>query len=93
MHLHRDPDFAITSPNWDNFSTWEWCLERRAGYLSDADWDRDWAPTASSDDDDEDKDEDEDEEGIGVQAHQPPRVIGELSDQIYNDGVVCDDSD
>jgi hypothetical protein len=54
MHLRCDLDFAIASPDWDTFSAWEWCPERRAGYLGDADWDREWALEASSDDDNND---------------------------------------
>jgi hypothetical protein len=37
MHLRHNPDFAITSPNWDTFAVWEWRPDRRAGYLGDAD--------------------------------------------------------
>jgi hypothetical protein len=71
VHLRRDPNIAIaiTSPNWDTFSAWEWRPEQCAGYLDDADWDRDWAPAASLDDEDDNKeedDEDEDEGGVGV---------------------------
>jgi hypothetical protein len=59
------PDFAIASPNWDTFVRWEWRSDRPAGYLGDADWDRNWVPAASSssssDDDDEDTDNEEDD--------------------------------
>jgi hypothetical protein len=48
MHLRRDPDFAITSPNWETFAAWEWRPDLRIGYLGDADWDRKWAPIAFS---------------------------------------------
>jgi hypothetical protein len=71
MDLRRDPAFAIASPKWDTFSAWEWRPEQRASYLGDVDWDRQWAPEASSDDDDNEE-EDEDEGGVGVQAEQPP---------------------
>jgi hypothetical protein len=62
--LRWDPDFAISSPNWDTFSQWEWHPDRRAGYLSDANWARDWSTVASSDDnsDGDDYDEEEDED-------------------------------
>jgi hypothetical protein len=96
MDLRRDPAFVIASPKWDTFSAWEWRPERRASYLGDVDWDRQLAPEASLDDDD-DEEEDEDEGGVGVQAEQPPppppRVTGEVSGQIYNGRVVCDDTD
>jgi hypothetical protein len=103
MQLRRDPDFAITSLNWDTFAGWEWHPDRRAGYLNDADWDRDWVLAASSDNDNEEEDEgDEQEEDyhdhngqgcVGVQAQQPPRVSGVVSGQIYNGKVVRDDTD
>jgi hypothetical protein len=56
-------------------------------------------PEASSVDDDEDgekeEEEDDDEEGVDVEAEQPPppppRVTGEVSGQIYNGKMVCDD--
>jgi hypothetical protein len=37
MHLQRDPTFDIGSLNWDTFSRWEVCPDRRAGYLGDTD--------------------------------------------------------
>jgi hypothetical protein len=104
MHLWRGPAFDIASPNWDTFSRWELRLDRRVGYLGDTDWDPDWAPiVSSSDEDDSSKDEDE-EDGDGyvndfhVPAQtppppSPPRVSGEVSGQIYNGQVICDDTD
>jgi hypothetical protein len=80
-------------------------LDRCAAYLGDANWDRNWAPAASSSDDDgDDEDEDEDDfhehDGHGcadvqVQAPSPPppRVSGEVSGQIYNGQVIRDDTD
>jgi hypothetical protein len=59
MHLRRDPAFDIESTNWDMFSRWEVRPDRRAGYLGDVDWDRNWEPVVSSSDEDEDNDEDE----------------------------------
>jgi hypothetical protein len=103
--LRRDPDFAITSPNWDTFARWEWCPDWGAGYLDDADWDRNWAPAASFDNNkEEDEDDDDDEEDdfhehdgqgcVGVQDHPPPpRVSGEFFYHIYNGRVVRDNVD
>jgi hypothetical protein len=106
--LRRVPDFAISSPNWDTFSRWEWRSDRPAGCLGDAYRDRDWRPVASSSDDDDggdnkedDKDEDFHEHGaqgcVYVQAHPPPppprRLNGKVSGQIYNGRVIRDDTD
>jgi hypothetical protein len=98
MHLWRDPAFAIESTNWDTFSHWEMCPDRRAGYLGDVDWDRSWEPVVSSDDEDEDDDddnmaEDEDDDDDDDAKTPPHRVSGEVSDQIYNGRVVRDDVD
>jgi hypothetical protein len=50
MHLRHDPAFHIGSLNWDTFSWWDVRPDRRAGYLSDTNWDRNWEPVVSSDD-------------------------------------------
>jgi hypothetical protein len=101
--LRRDPDFAITSPNWDTFARWEWYPDWGAGYLSDTDWDRNWAPAAPSDNNkEEDMDDDEEDDFhehdgqgcVGVQDQPPPpRVSGEFFYQIYNGRVVRDNVD
>jgi hypothetical protein len=102
MHLQRDPAFAIESTNWDTFSRWEVRPDRCAGYLGDVDWDRSWEPVVSSDDEDEDKDDDDDmaedededdDDSAKTPPPPPPRFSGEVSDQIYNGGVVRDDTD
>jgi hypothetical protein len=38
--VQRDPAFVIELGAWDTFARWEWNAERRAGYLSNTDWDR-----------------------------------------------------
>jgi hypothetical protein len=65
----------IESLNWDTFSRWEARPDRRAGYLGNVDWDRNWEPVVSSNDEksDEDADEDDDEDD-------------ELEDEDYKDG-------
>jgi hypothetical protein len=35
--LRRDPTFAIGSPSWDTFVSWEWYAELQVGYLCDQD--------------------------------------------------------
>jgi hypothetical protein len=96
-HVWRDLVFAIASPNWDTFASWEWNAKRHAGYLGDNNWDRLWVPEASSSDNDEDNDEDSEEEGTDVEDKQPPpplaQVTSEVSGQIYNGNVVRDDTD
>jgi hypothetical protein len=78
--------------------------DRRAGYLSDVDWDRNWEPVVSSDDEDEDVDdeddaaededyEDDDEDKDDAKTPPRPRVSGEVSGQIYNGRVIRDDTD
>jgi hypothetical protein len=69
--------------------------DRRAGYLGDIDWDRNWEPVVSSDDeDDDDMDEDEDDDDDDdTKTPSLPRVSGEVSGQIYNGRVVRDDVD
>jgi hypothetical protein len=89
MALRRDPYFTIVFPNWDTFSQWEWRPDRRASYLGDANWDRNWTPAASSsshDDDDEDDFPEHDGHGctsVQVQASpplpSPSHVSGEVS--------------
>jgi hypothetical protein len=96
MHLRRDPVFDIGSPNWDTFSRWELRLDRRASYLSDANWDPDCVPVVSSSDDDEDDKDDDEDDRVPVQAPpppSPPRVSDEVSGQIYNGRVIRDDTD
>jgi hypothetical protein len=71
--------------------------DRRAGYLGDVDWDRNWEPVVSSDDKDSNKDEDDDDEDEEAEddakTPPPPLVSGEVSGQIYNGRVIRDDTD
>jgi hypothetical protein len=70
--------------------------DRRAGYLGDVDWVRNWEPVVSSDDEefDDDTDDDEDDElEDEAKTPPPPRVSDEVSGQIYNGRVIRDDTD
>jgi hypothetical protein len=88
MHLRRDPAFNIGSSAWDTFSRWELRTDRRADYLGDADWDRNWEPIVSSDNDDEDENDTK-----TPPPPSPPHVSHEVSGQIYNGRVIRDDTD
>jgi hypothetical protein len=95
MALCCDPAYAIVSSTWDTFSSWEWEVEHRAGYLSNQCWDRNWVPEASGDDEPTFiDDEEEDHYDAGVKPIvKPTRVLGEVSNNVVGSKVVRDDTD
>jgi hypothetical protein len=42
MVLRHDPAYDIRCSPWDMFMSWEWDIERRAGYLGYQKLDRNW---------------------------------------------------
>jgi hypothetical protein len=93
MALRCDPAYAIGSSTRDTFSSWEWDVEHRAGYLSNQYWDQNWVPEAPDDDEPTFIDEDDHYDADVKPIVKPARVLGEVSNNVVGSKVVRDDTD